>query len=151
MIGKNIAGDIDSVFVYGTLMPGGTNEHIAQQAGKYRAEKAYIEGMLLFDLAPEGYPGIIPKHIPQAMYNALDSNPTGRVDGYLLRFDDITLALTLFDELEDCYLEPPLYNREIITVQPSGTLAWVYIYAQHDRLERPGTRLISTGKWQSKT
>lgn len=145
MIGKNIAGDIDSVFVYGTLMPGSKNEYMAKQAGNYRAEKAYIEGMHLYDLEPEGYPGIVPKDNS----SPLDENPTGRVEGYVLHFDDITLALTLLDEFEGCYLEPPDYHRETITVKPSGKLAWVYIYADEARLMRPGASLISSGKWRS--
>lgn len=142
MIGQNIAGDIDSVFVYGTLMPGSKNEHMAKKAGKHRAEKAYIEGMHLFNLEPEGYPGIVPKDS-----NPLDETPNGRVEGYVLHFDDITLALTLLDEFEGCYLEPPDYHRETITVQPSGKLAWVYVYADQERLTRAGATLISSGKW----
>ncbi len=145
MIGKNIAGDIDSVFVYGTLMPDSKNEHVAKQAGSYRAEKAYIEGMHLYDLEPEGYPAIVPKDSS----SPLDENPSGRVEGYVLHFDDITLALTLLDEFEGCYLEPPDYYRETITVQPSGKLTWVYVYADEARLTRPGASLISSGKWRS--
>jgi len=144
VIGQNIAGDIDSVFVYGTLMPGAKNEHIARQAGKHRAEKAYIEGVLLFDLMPEGYPGLVYKD----SHSPLDENPSGRVEGYVLHFDDITLALTLLDEFEGCYLEPPDYYRETITVQPSGDLAWVYVYADGERLTRSGAKLISSGKWR---
>jgi gamma-glutamylcyclotransferase (GGCT)/AIG2-like uncharacterized protein YtfP len=157
MIRKNIAADINSVFVYGTLMPGGQYEHIAKQAGKYQAEKAYIEGMLLFDLEPEGYPGLVHKdsNSPLESNSLFDSNsllaenPTGRVEGYVLHFEDITVALTLLDELEDCHLEPPLYQREKVTVQPSGNVAWVYIYAHNERLEGIGATLISSGQWRS--
>jgi len=157
MIKKNIAGDIASVFVYGTLMPNSKNAHIAQQAGKHHAEKAYIEGMHLYDLKPEGYPGIVYKknshrensHKKNSIFgtNPQDENPTGRVDGYVLHFADITLALTLLDEFEGCYLEPPDYHRETITVQPHGRVAWVYVYADNERLTRPGATLVRTGKW----
>ena len=58
------------------------------------------------------------------------------------------MALTLLDEFEDCYIDPPLYEREVMQVGPRDTLAWVYVYAKHDRLTQPGARLVANGRWQ---
>ncbi|MEM7735674.1 MAG: gamma-glutamylcyclotransferase family protein, partial [Deinococcota bacterium] len=65
LVGQNLAGEIDAVFVYGTLMPGSKSENVAKQAGKFRAVEAYLEGMLLYHFEPEGYPGIVPQALSQ--------------------------------------------------------------------------------------
>jgi gamma-glutamylcyclotransferase (GGCT)/AIG2-like uncharacterized protein YtfP len=154
LVGQNLAGEIDAVFVYGTLMPGSKSEHVAQQAGKFRAVEAYLEGMLLYHFEPEGYPGILPQGIVSQTLDQANqpqpatANPTERIEGYLLYFDDITMALTLLDEFEDCYIDPPLYERQMMQVGPRDTLAWVYVYAKHDRLTQPGATLIANGRWQ---
>ena len=48
------------VFVYGTLLPGERNAHIAAQGGEFTVRPATLRGFRLFDLRPEGYPGIVP-------------------------------------------------------------------------------------------
>lgn len=127
---------IRSVFVYGTLMPGGSNVHVAARGGPFKVREAYVEGFALYHLEPEGYPAMVPGE--------------GRVYGALLEFDDqaIEVALVHLDALEGVAEVPPYYCRDIVAALPMHELAWTYLYARPQRLEQPGAELIPTGRWQ---
>jgi gamma-glutamylcyclotransferase (GGCT)/AIG2-like uncharacterized protein YtfP len=119
------------VFVYGTLKPGGRYHHVAQGAGKFTFEKAYLENFLLYHLEPEGYPAIIPGD--------------GQVHGYVFNYHDIDQALVMLDQLEAIHDVPPEYTRQQVVVQPQNELVWVYVYAKLERLKT--AQLIESGDW----
>ena len=125
-----------SVFVYGTLKPGGKNFHVAGLGGVFGVREAYLEGMRLYALEPEAYPAMIP-----------DEASEGRVHGFLLDFEDIEGALPHLDALEGCDLSPPLYHRVLTKVRPTGETAWTYLYARRERLRMPGVTLLANGVW----
>lgn len=121
------------VFVYGTLKPGERNDHVAYNAGRFEAEPAYVDKMTLYHLEPENYPAMVWGR--------------GRVEGVLLRYDDIAAALPVLDELEGCHLSPPEYTRVELMVYPQKITAWGYLYARLGRLEPPGALYLATGRW----
>lgn len=129
---------LTSVFVYGTLMPGERNEHVARQDSPYQIEEAALDGALLCDLRPEAYP-------------ALFEEGGGQVHGYLYTYApaDWAAALPLLDDLEGLHLEPPLYRRTKVTVQTAGgpRPAWVYSYARAERRRAPGCVPVPSGRW----
>jgi gamma-glutamylcyclotransferase (GGCT)/AIG2-like uncharacterized protein YtfP len=129
---------LTSVFVYGTLLPGERNEHVARQGSAYQTEPATLDGALLCDLRPEGYP-------------ALFQEGQGRVHGSLYTYApaDWAAALPLLDDLEGLHLEPPLYRRAEVTVQTAGgpRPAWVYFYARDNRRQAPGCVPVPSGRW----
>ncbi len=122
---------INRIFVYGTLKPGGRNYHLAQ--GVTGSEAGYLEGYTLLHFEPEGYPAMVPGQ--------------GRVYGFVLTFADIEAALPALDALEGCHLEPPEYERVRVNVQPSGTVAWTYVYINGQRLAGEGTSPVEGGDW----
>ena len=122
-----------SVFVYGTLKPGGKNFHVAKLGGAFVVRAAYVEGMQLYALEPEAYPAMIPGE--------------GRVSGFVLDYEDIEAALPQLDALEGCDLSPPLYHRVLAKVYPTGATVWAYLYARRERLEAPGVTLLADGVW----
>jgi gamma-glutamylcyclotransferase (GGCT)/AIG2-like uncharacterized protein YtfP len=105
---------IQHLFVYGTLKPGFENAFVAEQAGMLSYTEGYIKGYDLYHLEPENYPAIVPG--------------TGRVYGGMMHFEDLAKALRILDELEGLNLEPPLYRREQVRVEPLAQVAWVYVY-----------------------
>lgn len=121
----------DKIFVYGTLKPGGRNYHLAQ--GVTRAEAGYLEGYALLHFEPEGYPAMVAGE--------------GRVYGFVLTFADLEAALPALDALEGIHLEPPEYERVVVTVQPSGEQVWTYVYVNGVRLAAEGTAPVSGGDW----
>ena len=125
-----------SVFVYGTLKPGGKNFYIAGLGGAFSVREAYVEGMRLYALEPEAYPAMMP-----------DDFGEGRVYGFMLDFENIEAALPHLDALEGCDLSPPLYHRVLAKVYPTGETVWTYLYARRERLEAPGVILLSDGVW----
>ena len=132
---------LTSVFVYGTLMPGERNAHVAQRGGQFTARPARLSGFKLFDLHPENYPGIT------------SGIPTQGVQGHVLTYGaaDWEHALTFLDALEGLHDTPPLYTREKVQVefedgQRAG--AWVYVYARPERLQFPGVHFIEDGDWR---
>ena len=125
--------NIRSVFVYGSLKPGEHNAYVATQAGSFSSRPAYIEGMALYHLEPENYPAMIPGN--------------DRVYGCVLDYEDMAAALPALDALEGCDLQPPLYHRRVVWVQPMHEQVWVYIYAQSQRLEQEGVRYLPQGRW----
>jgi gamma-glutamylcyclotransferase (GGCT)/AIG2-like uncharacterized protein YtfP len=123
-----------SVFVYGTLKPGLRYYHVAQEAGAFRQQQAWIDGFELYHLSPENYPALRPG--------------AGRVYGWRYQYSDIAAALVRLDRLEGLHLSPPEYTRIQAQCQPDGQLAWVYIYHDPKRLERPGVSRVGSGDWQ---
>ena len=65
-----------SVFVYGTLKPGGKNFYIAKLGGAFSVREAYAEGMRLYGLEPEAYPAMI-----------RSDSGEGRVYGFVLDYE----------------------------------------------------------------
>ena len=79
-----------TVFVYGTLMPGERNAHIAARGGPFTAQPATLRAHRLHHLHPEAYPALTPGH------------PDDLVRGYALTYtpDAWSAALPFLDELE---------------------------------------------------
>ncbi|MBB5361202.1 gamma-glutamylcyclotransferase [Deinococcus humi] len=131
-----------TVFVYGTLMPGERNAHIAALGGHFQARPAVLWGHRLLHLWPEAYPAVVPGDGEEAVRGfALTYAPT-----------DWPLALPFLDELEGVAETPPLYTREQVTLTLEGgeTLpAWVYLYALAERMKRPGVIPVRGGDWTS--
>ncbi|WP_264775336.1 gamma-glutamylcyclotransferase family protein [Deinococcus aetherius] len=129
------------VFVYGTLMPGERNAHVAAQGGAFEARPARLPGFRLLHLLPEAYPAVVP------------GGAEDRVCGYALTYapGDWQAALPFLDALEGVDEVPPLYTRERVTVTLAGgerQAAWVYVYANAPRLARPGVVPIPDGDWR---
>lgn len=122
---------LNRIFVYGTLKPGGRNYFLAK--GVTHTEPAYLEGYDLVHFEPERYPAMIPGE--------------GRVYGVVLTFADIGAALPALDALEGLHLTPPEYARATVTVQPSGSTVWTYVYVNQARLAAPGTSRVVGGNW----
>lgn len=123
-----------SIFVYGTLKPGLRYHYLAQKAGAFEKEEAYLEGFGLYHLEPENYPALV--------------RGEGRVHGWRYTYADISKALKVLDHLEGLHLEPPEYERVVAVAQPSKKKAWVYLYVGRERLEQATATLVSTGIWK---
>lgn len=131
---------LTTVFVYGTLMPGERNAHVAAQGGPFVARPAALPGYRLFHLHPEAYPALQP------------GEPGEQVMGYALTYepDAWATALPFLDALEGLDEKPPLYTREQVQLRlDSGQAqpAWVYIYARAERLRGPGVIHVAEGRW----
>lgn len=129
-----------TVFVYGTLMPGERNAHVAAKGGAFSARPARLPGHRLLHLWPEAYPAVVP------------GGETEVVRGFALTYApaDWPLALPFLDELEGVDERPPLYTRVPVTLTLEGGAAldaWVYLYALEERLARPGVRPVPGGDW----
>ena len=132
---------LTSVFVYGTLMPGERNAHVAQRGGHYTACPARLGGFRLFHLHPENYPGVTP------------GTTADSVQGHVLTYSatDWERALPFLDALEGLHETPPLYTREIVQVEDEDgqrAATWVYVYARPERLQAPGVQFIGSGDWR---
>lgn len=121
------------VFVYGTLKSLEQNAWVTQKAGSHTVASATISGFDLYDLVPEGYPGLIVG--------------TGNVKGELLHYPDLEGAFKVLDILEGANETPPEYSKKQVTVQTDAgaVTAWVYLY--NFSLERTGATLVSSGDW----
>lgn len=129
------------VFVYGTLLPGERNAHIAAQGGEFTVCPATLRGFRLFDLRPEGYPGIVPGEAGDLIHGALLTYAPA----------DWERALALLDELEGVDETPPVYSREQVRLtlaNGEGVSAWVYVFALADRLRQTGAVLVPGGDWR---
>jgi gamma-glutamylcyclotransferase (GGCT)/AIG2-like uncharacterized protein YtfP len=129
------------VFVYGTLLPGERNAGVAAQ-GAFQAVPARLTGFRLLHLWPEDYPGIVP------------AGPGEQVLGAVLTYarEDWPRVLPVLDALEGVAETPPLYRREVVTVTLEGGEAqgaWTYIYAETERLGRPGVLALPEGDWRT--
>ena len=122
-----------SVFVYGTLKPGGKNFHVARLGGAFSVREACVEGMRLYALEPEAYPAMILGE--------------GWVHGFVLDYEDIGTALPHLDALEGLDLFPPLYHRVLVEVHPTRETVWTYLYARRERLSAPGVTFLPHGIW----
>jgi gamma-glutamylcyclotransferase (GGCT)/AIG2-like uncharacterized protein YtfP len=122
------------VFVYGTLKPGFRYYLVAQQAGAFTQQPGWLEGFELYHLSPENYPALRPGQ--------------GRVYGWCYRYEDIERALPVLDALEGVHCEPPEYYRVQVRCQPSGEVAWVYLYRDLARLASESARRVESGNWQ---
>lgn len=133
---------ITTVFVYGTLMPGERNAHIAARGGAFTAQPATLRAHRLYHLHPEAYPAVTPGQADE------------RVHGYALTFtpDAWSAALPFLDELEGVHDSPPLYTREAVTLELEGGAvlpAWVYLYARPERLSAAGAQHVPGGDWHA--
>ena len=114
---------LTTVFVYGTLMPGERNAHVAGPSGAFAAQPATLRGFTLLHLSPEGYPALVP------------GPPESVAAGYALTYTPAAwrAALPHLDELEGLDEAPPLYTRQTVTLSTAGggaLEAWVYVYAR---------------------
>ena len=120
-----------SVFVYGTLKPGLRYRYLAEQAGAFSEEEAYLEDFDLYHLSPENYPALV--------------GGDNRVYGWCYTYDDIGQALKVLDRLEGLHLDPPEYERVEAVCRPSGAAVWVYLYLNRARLA--SAELVRSGVW----
>lgn len=132
------------VFVYGTLKPGEINYKRYCLGKVVKQIKVWTKGQL-YHLPYLGYPGMV-------------SCKTGRVEGYLLLFNQANM-LNILDELEDYHpRRSPWqneYNRHPISVywwdtQPEITQAWAYSMSIEQVQQRNGV-LIASGWWNSRS
>ncbi|CAM3581166.1 gamma-glutamylcyclotransferase family protein [Deinococcus frigens] len=129
-----------TVFVYGTLMPGERNAHIAALGGTFSARPARLPGHRLLHLWPEAYPAVVRGDGGEV------------VRGFALTYApaDWPVALPFLDELEGTDETPPLYTREAVALtldDAQHVSAWVYLYALTERLNRPGVISVPGGDW----
>lgn len=136
---------VTRVFVYGTLLPGERNAHVAARG--FTARPATLRGFTLHHLHPEGYP-------------ALSPGPADAVvRGAVLTYDPQAweAALPGLDDLEGLHETPPLYTRQLAVLTLDGPdspasggelTAWVYVYARAARLLAPGARVVPNGDWR---
>ncbi|WP_343757225.1 gamma-glutamylcyclotransferase family protein [Deinococcus depolymerans] len=127
------------VFVYGTLLPGERNAHVA--AHGFTSRPATLPGFTLHHLHPEGYPALTP------------GPAHARVRGALLEYTPQTweAALPALDALEGVHDTPALYTRQRVTLtldDGQERSAWVYVYARPERLTAPGAQLVRSGDWR---
>lgn len=130
---------LSSVFVYGTLIRGQKYHHIAQMA-PFKAIAARLQGFRLYHLHPEGYPALV------------QGDSSDHVLGELFTYDsaDWPKVLPYLDELEGLEDNPPLYIRTAEQVQIEGGAdhrAWIYVYAQPERLSQSGASWVKSGDW----
>ncbi|WP_027460472.1 gamma-glutamylcyclotransferase family protein [Deinococcus murrayi] len=128
------------VFVYGTLRPGERNAALTTRFGSPTVQRAILPAFQLFNLAPEGYPAIVPGTAGQS------------VRGEVLSYspDVWRQLLPLLDALEGVEQTPPLYHRERVRVTLAlggAAEVWTYVYARAARLEQSGAVLVSSGDW----
>lgn len=133
--------DLTRVFVYGTLLPGERNAHVATRGGAFTAQAATLRGFRLYHLSPEAYPALRP------------GPPDATVHGVVLTYapGSWEAALPFLDDLEGLHETPPLYTRERVTLtlhtgEPAQ--AWVYVYARAARLDAPGAEPVLNGDWR---
>ncbi|GGS05990.1 gamma-glutamylcyclotransferase family protein [Deinococcus sedimenti] len=127
---------VTRVFVYGTLLPGERNAHVAARG--FTARPATLRGFTLHHLHPEGYPALSPGPADAA------------VRGAVLSYDPPEWEAAL-PGLEGLHDSPPLYTRQLapVTLDGGGELAvWVYVYARKDRLRAPGASVVPSGDWR---
>ena len=121
-----------SVFVYGTLKPGLRYCYLAEQAGAFAEEEAYLENFDLYHLSPENYPALV--------------RGAGRVYGWRYTYEDIGAALKVLDRLEGLHLTPPEYERVEAISQPGDVAVWVYLFLNRERLA--SAKLLRSGVWR---
>ena len=109
---------MEKLFVYGTLQPGGSNEHqLADIAGRW--EPGRVRGHLLSEGwgANAGYPALIPD----------EQGPS--VDGWLLSSSQLAAHWERLDAFEG-----EEYERCVVSVAlQSGEVTQAHVYALRDR------------------
>lgn len=125
-------GDPIGIFVYGTLMRGFKNFHMAQRAGWWHSTPGYVEGYDLFIL-PFGYPAVV--------------EGSGQVFGELQLFRDLDDALSVLDSFENVGRQ---YERVTTSVwtREGPRIAWMYRYLNPDQVARVGGILEPSGRYQ---
>lgn len=123
-------------------MPGERNADVAGPPGSFRARRAMLDGHCLLHLVPEQYPA------------ALVGQPGDVIHGHALTYtpQDWAAALPFLDDLEGVDETPPLYHRVAVRLrlEDGGEVdAWVYLYAQQERLARPGVLPLPGGDWRA--
>lgn len=132
---------LTTVFVYGTLMPGERNAHVAATDGKFTSQPASLPGFRLLHLLPEAYPAV--------MAGASEDV----VHGYALTYSAANwpTVLPYLDALEGLHEVPPLYTRNEVELRgENGEVirSWVYLYARAERLRQPGVIPLPGGDWR---
>jgi len=110
------------VFVYGTLMRGGTNHHVLADLGaRFVAAARTAAPRTVVDLGP--YPALLPSDA------ARDAGATP-IPGELFEIADDEIAA-----LDDFEGVPDLYRREriLIAMETCTMEAWVYVFSRGDR------------------
>jgi gamma-glutamylcyclotransferase (GGCT)/AIG2-like uncharacterized protein YtfP len=130
---------LSDVFVYGTLLTGEANHRVAVGASLDAARPATLAGGSLRDLG---------------RYPALVLADGGEVQGELLSFRDIAVALLELDRLEHARAgcEPGgLYRRTVldVTVGDGRTRrAWAYVMEEAGAGSAP---VIARGSWRGRS
>lgn len=131
------------VFVYGTLRPGERNAALTTRFGSPTVQRAILPAFQLFNLAPEGYPAIVPGTAGQSVRGEVLAYPP----------EVWVQVLPLLDALEGVAETPPLYRRErvrVTLVRGGAVEAWTYVYARAGRLRRSGAVLVPCGDWSQR-
>lgn len=68
--------------------------------------------------------------------------------GYLFTYEDMEAALPFLDELEGTTFNPPLYIRVLVTTEPHGKPAYVYIYGDPERCYSVTSVKVESGVWK---
>ncbi len=125
-------GEPLGIFVYGTLMRGFKNFHMAQRAGWWHSSPAHVEGYDLF-LLPFGYPAVV--------------EGSGQVFGELQLYRDMNDALSVLDPFENVGRQ---YERITATVwtREGPRAVWMYRYLNPDQLTRVGGVLEPSGRYK---
>jgi gamma-glutamylcyclotransferase (GGCT)/AIG2-like uncharacterized protein YtfP len=110
--------ELDSLFVYGTLMKGGDIHDLLKRHDIRFLGKAKMRGDLYL-FRSENYPGAIPT-----------AHPEHFVHGELYKLSNPSKALTALDKAEGC--DEGLFYRRMMTVMQNGrkVRAWAYLYAK---------------------
>lgn len=138
---KNLTSDThsmaDSLFLYGTLLPGLAPAAIAGAAAQLRfAGEGSVRGRL-YDLGE--FPGAI-----------LDSSADHRIFGAVFSLPEDPAVLLALDEYEEFIAALPQASqfvrmRTAVTLTAGGTLdCWIYVYNRRITTER----VIASGRWK---
>lgn len=108
---------MERLFVYGTLQPGGPNEHVLTEIGGSWAP-AIIKGKLIESGwgASMGYPGLI-----------IDEGGSD-IQGYLFSSENLSRQWTLLDEFEGEEYERILAPVTLLSGEPMQA----YVYVLHE-------------------
>lgn len=128
----------ESIFLYGTLLPGAAPREIAEAAAQLRfTGEGFVRGRL-YDLGH--YPGAV-----------LDAAAEGRICGAVFTLPDDPAVLRALDAYEEFDPAAPGLSQ-FVRVRAMATLAaggsaecWIYVYNRDVR----GVRGIESGVWRA--
>ena len=139
------AGEINNVFVYGTLMQGHIHhDHFLKQDGCRFISNAFLPGYNLYDLG--SYPGI-------CLQSHSDASAIGNTSGVFGELYEVNPdTITYLDRLE---CEGELYQRvavrgkalDRLSGQSEWTLAWTYVYLP--KLDKAQPVAIAEQPWRA--